>query len=479
MSKDVSSQNPATQNNGFKVLIADLVGLKFDDQGVPDCSEVAEYIVAKGGVFHPVSDAVEGVIDDGKIHFYYRPNISTEDEIIAITEAGNFDALIAAATFIPAKASFPRGGVRIGAGTGNMGALCWGGGNGDGGTGVLMNTPGINSRATAQMVFKALLRTVPDIDLDTLHERVVAKTFDTGKNLKDFPTSKLEGCVLGVIGYGNIGREVAKLGRSFGMEVRIYARERHKKWIEAEGFVYAPTILDAARGADVLTPHVGLGAFDADAGTYANAHLINAEVLNVLAPGAVLVNFDRGELVDAAALDQALASGAVRYAAIDADLFLNEQGDVSGPMVPYLPLETHHKGKLLLLPHAAADTDHPSRVAGGKQAVDQIFGLLLEKSVSNVRGTLPQGYTDLGVMGVPGVGAVSSSQLSGLVADTETLDALIGDLRALLGSLEQLGSLKHARRTETSAEVSEQFVLNANRTISKLRKAGIEGPFRA
>ena len=82
-----------------------------------------------------------------------------------------------------------------------------------------MNTPSFNSRATAQMVMKALLKVAPDLPVDELHDRVVACDFDTGKQLKDFPTEKLEGKTLAVIGYGNIGREVAKLAKAFNMKV--------------------------------------------------------------------------------------------------------------------------------------------------------------------------------------------------------------------------------------------------------------------
>ena len=83
---------------------------------------------------------------------------------------------------------------------------------------------------------------------------------------------------------------------------------------------------------------------------------------------------DRGEVLDVLALDKVLSSGKVRYAAIDADIFKNtDSGEITGPMAPYLDLEKKHSGKLELLPHAAADTEHVSRVEGAKQAVDQIF----------------------------------------------------------------------------------------------------------
>ncbi len=55
-----------------------------------------------------------------------------------------------------------------------------------------MNTPGINSRATAQMAMKAILKVVPDLPVDRLHRMVANGDFDTGRQLKDFPTAKLE-----------------------------------------------------------------------------------------------------------------------------------------------------------------------------------------------------------------------------------------------------------------------------------------------
>ena len=381
-------------NRAYTVLVADLIGLRFDTAGQPDHSEVAAYIAQKGGVFHlgPIDPAV--ALEPGKIHFFYQPDLSTEAELLPQTEDGRYDAVIAAATFLPAASVFKEGGVRIGAGTGNMGSASWGGGNGTGGTAPLMNTPSFNSRATAQMAMKALLKVVPDLPVDTLHARVVAGDFDTGKHLRDFPTEKLEGKRMAVIGYGNIGREVARLAKAFGMQVAIHARPAHRTWIESEGFEFAATAEAAAAGADAISPHTGLGALDAASGTFANAGMVGDTVLEALTDGAVLINYDRGEVVDAAALDRALASGKVRYAGIDADLFKDsDTGALSGPMVPYLEIEENGtRASLNCLPHAAADTEHLSRVEGAKQAVDQIYEAIQFKSVCQ-----PQGRTARGV----------------------------------------------------------------------------------
>lgn len=462
----------------YSVLIADLVGLRFGADGEPDHSEIATYIEKKGGVFHlgPLGDP--STLKKGCIHFFYQPNLSTGAEILRQTDKGQYDALIAAATIIPKAAVFPFGGVRIGAGTGNMGSDSWGGGNGEGGTAPLMNTPGINSRATAQMAMKAVLRVVPDLPVDRLHQMVAEGDFDTGRQLKDFPTAKLEGRKIAILGYGNIGREVAKLAKAFGMEVAIYAREHHKRWIEAEGFEYAASPVEAATGSDVLSVHIGLGRLDAATGVYSNTGTVDAKVLSAMNDGAVLVNYDRGEVVDATALDEALSSGKIAHAAIDADLFKDATtGRLSGPMLPYLMLEEHHKGKLELLPHAAADTDHPSRVTGAKQAVDQIFDVIHFKLVTNLKGDLPEGYVSAGSRTPAGIGKVTKQVLTKVGCKAEFLDELrqtSEKVAAILGALSAVSCLDH--RGRIIDRYTAQLVESADRQRALLDQLGLYGP---
>ena len=463
----------------YKVLVCDLVGLKFDSKGKPDHSEVRAHIEAKGGVFHDGPLVDEAKLEKGKIHFSYQPELSTEAEILPQTNQGQYDAVIAAATFLPKASVFKLGGVRIGAGTGNMGSASWGGGNGEGSEAPLMNTPSFNSRATAQMAIKALLKVMPDLPVDDLHARVVAGQFDTGKNLREFPTEKLEGKRIAVIGYGNIGREVARIAQAFGMKVVIHARPRHREWIESEGFEYAATVEEAAKGADVISPHTGLGALNAKTGKYANAGVLNALVFNVMNDGAILINYDRGELVDAAALDAALASGKIRHAAIDADLFKDAKtGKLSGPMVPYLEIEKRHRGKLELLPHAAADTEHVSRVQGAKQAVDQIFDCIRFKLATNLKGDLPAGYSNAGPMTVPCVGKATSRELARAVSDTETA-AQIRDaaetMAAIWGALDAVAD--PSRRGELIERYGSTLVKTSNAYATMMRRLGLEGPY--
>jgi lactate dehydrogenase-like 2-hydroxyacid dehydrogenase/phosphoserine aminotransferase len=460
----------------YKVLIADLVGMVLDQNGEADCSSVKQHVEGKGGVFHNQALCADTKLAAG-MHFFYQPHLSREDELLAHTEQGQYDATIVAATFLPQTAKFEFGGVRIGAGTGNMGADSWGGGNGTGGIAPLMNTPSFNSRATAQAAFKSLLKVLPDLQVQAMHDLVVAGDFDTGKNLAQFPTTKLEGKKIAIIGFGNIGREVAKLAAVFGMHVSVYARAKHQVWIESEGFEYAASIVAAAKDADVISPHTGLGALDAKTGIFSNANIINSEVFSAMNQAAILVNYDRGEVVDINALDAALSSGQIRYAAIDADLFKDPTSSaLSGPMVPYRNIEPKHVGKMELLPHAAADTEHMSRVEGAKQAVDQIFDVIQYRTVTNLKGDLPEGYANAGAKTVNGVGKVNAANLKGLDdAQLQQLSESAQYVAAFWGAVN--ATLDPQRKAQLIAQYSEQLVLQSNIYATLMQKNGLQGPF--
>ena len=480
MTEAAANTDRPHRKNAPTVLICDYVGLQFGVDGKRDCSEVRSYIEAKGGRFHdgPLGD--RDALEPERIHFFYQPDLSAREELIAAAGTGRYDAVIAAATFLPAETDFPLGGVRIGTGTGNMGSASWGGGSGEGGDAPLMNTPGINSRATAQMAMKAILNVLPDINVAVLNKRVASGDFDTGRELKDFPTEKLEGKTIGIIGYGNIGRELAKLARAFGMIVRIHARESHREWIEAEGFKYSVDQVEVARGVDVLSVHVGLGRFDDETGCYTNAGLVNADVLSVMTSGSVLVNYDRGELVDIQALKQALESGRIRHAAIDADLFRDaETGDLSGPMKPYLALVEKYGEKLQLLPHAAADTDHPSRVAGAKQAASQLMDSISKGLITNLKGTLPSGYRSVGTKTPPGIGPVQPDALLRIAEDRAAISHLTeiaGVQQAIWRALADAKS-DAERRSVVEAE-GRDLMKSINRYVTQIQSFSLNGPYQ-
>jgi hypothetical protein len=194
-------------------------------------------------------------------------------------------------------------------------------------------------------------------------------------------------------------------------------------------------------------------------------------------PGGVVVNYDRGELVCAESLDAALSSGQISYAAIDADLFKDAQsGELSGPMVPYRNIYPKHADKMELLPHAAADTEHLSRVEGAMQAVDQIFDVIRYRKVVNLKGDLPEGYTDGKSLTVNGVGAVTNNDIARLSdEDLQQLRMRSQDVAAFWSALEATKDVD--RRADLIKRYTKDATKNANELVSLYAKHGLQGPY--
>ncbi|MCZ8131041.1 MAG: D-2-hydroxyacid dehydrogenase [Steroidobacteraceae bacterium] len=150
-------------------------------------------------------------------------------------------------------------------------------------------------------------------------------------SMLEFPVRELAGLTLGIVGYGTLGRGVARVAEAFGMEVRIANRVAGPR---EPGRVDLHELLELA---DVLTLHCPL--------TPATRGMIGEPELARLKPDAVLINTARGGLVDAAALARALREGRLGGAAIDV---LEHEPPVGGNplLAPDLP-------NLIVTPHTA------------------------------------------------------------------------------------------------------------------------------
>jgi len=114
----------------------------------------------------------------------------------------------------------------------------------------------------------------------------------------------LDGSVIGIVGYGRIGRRVADLARAFGMTVLV-----HDPFATPESG--AVSLEELRRRADVITLHLPL--------TEATRHLVDDTFLRDMRPGAVLVNCGRGGLLDLDAAHAALVDG--RLGGLGLDVF--------------------------------------------------------------------------------------------------------------------------------------------------------------
>ena len=196
---------------------------------------------------------------------------------------------------------------------------------------AVMNTPGANTVSAAEHAFGLLLALVR-------HIPGAAEAMRRGEwDRKRFEGTELRGKTVGIIGLGRIGGHVAQIARAFGMTVVA-----HDPFLHAERAIELGVRLQSLdqllRTADVITLHVAL--------TEETRHLINAERLALMKPGAVLINTARGELVDEQALADAITAKRIAGAAID----------VFG--VEPLPAESPLRGldRVILTPHLAAST---------------------------------------------------------------------------------------------------------------------------
>jgi hypothetical protein len=147
-------------------------------------------------------------------------------------------------------------------------------------------------------------------------------------------------------------------------------------------------------------------------------------------------------------------------------------------MVPYREMEVRHKGKMELLPHAAADTEHLSRVEGAKQAVDQIFDLIQFKSVTNLKGDLPAGYVNAGARTVNGVGAVTRLDLARATDDAGSLAQARKTAEAMAAIWGALSSTTNPdRRSDLIARHGAALVKASNQHAVLLEKLGLQGPY--
>jgi hypothetical protein len=131
-----------------------------------------------------------------------------------------------------------------------------------------------------------------------------------------------------------------------------------------------------------------------------------------------------------------------------------------------------------LLPHAAADTEHLSRVEGAKQAVNQIFDLIQFKAVTNLKGQLPAGYVNAGARTVAGVGAVTELDLARATEDAEALAQARRTAEAMAAIWGALSStVKPERRRELIERHGAALIKAGNQHVALLDKLGLRGPW--
>jgi phosphoglycerate dehydrogenase-like enzyme len=219
---------------------------------------------------------------------------------------------------------------------------------------TVCGTGGIGS-STAELTWGlilALVRHIPTEDRWMKQAgRAGGAALGVGGGWQQTVGTGLHGKRLGVVGLGHQGRQVAEIGRAFGMQVVAWSQNLDPSAAEAAG-VKAVSKEELFASSDVVTLHYKLS--DRSVG------LVGEGELALMKPSAFLINTSRGPLVDTAALLAALRSGGIAGAALDVY-------DVE-PLPLSSPLRT--APNVVLTPHLGYVTEEAYRVFYGEAAED-------------------------------------------------------------------------------------------------------------
>jgi len=157
---------------------------------------------------------------------------------------------------------------------------------------AVCNVPAYSTEAVAQHTFALILELTNRVG--SYNAEVQAGEWYRSEDFTFIrqPLTLLDGKSLGIIGYGNIGKRVARIAEAFGMKINVYSKDR-----------------EAAMTSDYVTLHCPL--------TAENKGFINKAFISAMKDGAVLINTARGALVNEQDLADALVSGKLSAAALD------------------------------------------------------------------------------------------------------------------------------------------------------------------
>jgi len=221
---------------------------------------------------------------------------------------------------------------------------------------VIMNTPDGNTVSTAEMAFGLMLALVRQIP--QAHATLLAGKWDR----KSFSGVELRGKTLGIVGFGRIGRAIAKRALAFDMTVIAF-----DPYITEPGSLPVELVdLDTLyKRADFITLHAVL--------TDETRGMVNKANIAKMKPGVRIVNAARGALINETDLAEALKSGQVAGAALD--VYTNEPPEAGNPLIS-LPNVVH-------TPHLAASTED-AQIVVAVDAAKLVVDALLNGKYANV-----------------------------------------------------------------------------------------------
>lgn len=225
---------------------------------------------------------------------------------------------------------------------------------------AVLHAPGRNKNAVSDYAVSLLLTTVREIPHHTsaLHAGEWSQQFSPDRLPRD-----IEAMTIGIIGFGNIGQQVARRLSGFGPEILAYDPYQDEATFESAG-VKGATLSELLERADAVTLHARL--------TEETQGLIGKDELSQMNSSVILINSARGGLIDESALVDALQTGSIAGAALD--VFETEPLPEDHPFL--------EMNNVVLSPHTAGST-RDAVTNGPRLIAEDIDCLLKSKDPDN------------------------------------------------------------------------------------------------
>lgn len=207
---------------------------------------------------------------------------------------------------------------------------------------VVTNTPGANSNAVAELAVALMLAALRGVV-------PAGSALQDGRRIHVIGR-ELAGRSVGLVGWGNIAKLVAKRLQGFEVELRVF--DPYIGPTDSPGVDFASSLEELVSASDIVSLHLPL--------TEQTRGLVGADLLASFRPGSVLINTARGGLVDEAALAEALDRGHLAGAALD----------VQQDERPGAPNEVRGRENVVLLPHLGAESQEAFDAVGAFNAED-------------------------------------------------------------------------------------------------------------
>ncbi|MFS0779951.1 phosphoglycerate dehydrogenase [Neobacillus sp. 3P2-tot-E-2] len=170
---------------------------------------------------------------------------------------------------------------------------------------IVTNTPGANSQSTAELAWSLLM---------AANRNLYNEARGIKENKGDYKASVLQNDLhiktLGIIGFGQIGETIARIGKAFCMEIKAYDPFKSLGIVEKDyGIVEMVSLDKLFESSDFISVHAPA--------TKENHHMINKATISTMKDGVIIVNTARGELICEDDLYEALISGKVKAAGLD------------------------------------------------------------------------------------------------------------------------------------------------------------------